>query len=172
MDGLTLLSLARAAGFTIRLEGDSLKIRGPLSAQGIARQLIAHKEGVMDMFDLWSERAAVREHEGGLSVADAEAAAWEDVLQLTGSGNGNTTPPDTGKSPVLLPLPHGIDGFTIDGRRYVPQRWRVESPADAVYFIDGSAERLTCSCPGFRFRRDCRHIAALCSALGGKRCSA
>jgi hypothetical protein len=172
MDGLTLFFLARAAGFTIRAEGGSLKIRGPVHAQGIARQLIAHKQAVMDTLDLWSERAAIRQHDGGLSVADAEPAAWEDVLQLAGSGHGNSTPQDTGKNPIPLPLPHGIDGFTIDGRRYMAQRWRVESPADAVYFIDGSAERLTCSCPGFRFRGSCRHTAALCSVLGGKRCSA
>jgi nitroreductase len=35
-----------------------------------------------DVRDLWNERAAVREFDGGLSRAEAEHAAYDDVAQL------------------------------------------------------------------------------------------
>ncbi len=47
MDGLALLRTAAAAGLTVRLDGDRLVIRGPRSADTIARQLIAEKPAVV-----------------------------------------------------------------------------------------------------------------------------
>ena len=39
---------------------------------------------VVEVEELWSERAAVREYDGGMSTADAEVAAYEDVVHLLG----------------------------------------------------------------------------------------
>jgi hypothetical protein len=36
------------------------------------------------LFELWSERAAVREHLGGMARADAEQAAFEDLQRWLG----------------------------------------------------------------------------------------
>ena len=47
MDGLTLLSEAGAAGLTILAAGDRLIIRGPKSADVVARRLLAHKAMVL-----------------------------------------------------------------------------------------------------------------------------
>jgi hypothetical protein len=48
VDGLTLLQQARAAGLTVTVEGDRLRIRGQRRADPIARQLIAHKGAVLE----------------------------------------------------------------------------------------------------------------------------
>ncbi len=47
MDGLALLRTAAAAGLTVHLDGERLVIRGPRSADAIARQLISHKPAVV-----------------------------------------------------------------------------------------------------------------------------
>jgi len=47
MDGLTLLSEATAAGLTIRVDGDRLVIRGPKTADAVARRLLEHKPEVV-----------------------------------------------------------------------------------------------------------------------------
>ena len=47
MDGLTLLQEASAAGLTVLADGDRLAIRGPRSADAIARRLLAEKPAVM-----------------------------------------------------------------------------------------------------------------------------
>src|SRR5687768_9938149 len=47
MDGLTLLWDARAAGLTVRGDGDRLIIRGPRRAASMAKQLLARKPDVL-----------------------------------------------------------------------------------------------------------------------------
>jgi hypothetical protein len=47
MDGLTLLSEGRAAGLIVLADGGRLVIRGPRSADAVARQLLAHKAVVL-----------------------------------------------------------------------------------------------------------------------------
>jgi hypothetical protein len=47
MDGLTLLSEGRAAGLTVTVDGDRLVIRGPKSADAVARRLLAHKAVIL-----------------------------------------------------------------------------------------------------------------------------
>ena len=44
---MTLLQEARAAGLTVAMEGDQLRIRGPKCADCIARKLIANKQEVL-----------------------------------------------------------------------------------------------------------------------------
>src|SRR5271170_6073935 len=47
MDGLTLLRDARAAGLSVRTEGERLVIRGPRRAEPVVHVLIAHKPDIM-----------------------------------------------------------------------------------------------------------------------------
>ena len=61
MDGLTILSEGRAAGLTILADGDRLMIRGPRSADAVARLLLAHKAVVM---------AALAADDGSSCVSD------------------------------------------------------------------------------------------------------
>jgi len=101
MDGLTLLEEARAAGLSVRTEGDRLHIRGPRRAEAVAHRLIAHKALVLEALaagtlpdpgitpDLlppdwhlqWDERAAIMEADGNLPRERAEALALRDTLE-------------------------------------------------------------------------------------------
>ncbi len=99
MDSLRLLEEARAAGLTVTRAGDRLHIRGPRSAEPIARQLIACKNDVLNVLTLapapdvmpadlppdwhylWDERAAIMEFDGGLPRERAEALALSHVLE-------------------------------------------------------------------------------------------
>jgi hypothetical protein len=59
--------------------------------------------------------------------------------------------------------PDAANGFSADSRAYLrveADRWRVETPT-AVYFVDTSRQPWTCSCTGFRYRRQCRHVDAV-----------
>lgn len=48
MDGLMLLKEARAAGLAVRIDGDKLVIRGPRTAEAIAKRLLENKTVVME----------------------------------------------------------------------------------------------------------------------------
>ncbi len=50
MDGLSLLADAAAAGLVVTAAGDKLLVRGPRSADALARQLIEHKVAVLAAF--------------------------------------------------------------------------------------------------------------------------
>lgn len=47
MDGLTLLQEASVAGLMVLADGDRLVIRGPRSADAVARRLLAHKAVIL-----------------------------------------------------------------------------------------------------------------------------
>ena len=47
MDGMTLISEARAAGLSIRAEGDTLVVKGPQHAETVARNLLTSKPTVL-----------------------------------------------------------------------------------------------------------------------------
>ncbi len=100
MDGLTLLEEARAAGLTVRADGERLRIRGPRRAEPMAQRLIAHKAAVLaaliappadpeirvEDLDMnwrveWEERAAVMEYDGGLPRERAEALALTEIVR-------------------------------------------------------------------------------------------
>jgi len=81
---------ARAAGLTVTTDGALLTIRGPRKAERLARQLLARKTEVLealaadlpaDWHELWDERAAIMEFDGGLPRERAEAAALAEVLK-------------------------------------------------------------------------------------------
>jgi hypothetical protein len=48
---------------------------------------LAHEDGreLEDVFEMWSERAALREYDGGMSRGDAEHAAFIDVKTMLAS---------------------------------------------------------------------------------------
>ncbi len=82
MDGLALLSEATAAGLTVQIDGDRLVIRGPRSADAIARALLKHKMEVMAIlrFGSWVPRPDTRSRLGWQSPdALVPWPAWEDL---------------------------------------------------------------------------------------------
>lgn len=72
---LTLLSTARDAEFTLRLDGDRLVIRGPRSSASLVAELLANKDAVVALLEQLEERAAIMEFDGGLPRAEAERQA-------------------------------------------------------------------------------------------------
>ena len=52
MDGLGLLSQAQVAGLTVSAEGDKLVIRGPRSAEALAKELLEHKAEILQLLTL------------------------------------------------------------------------------------------------------------------------
>jgi hypothetical protein len=49
MDGLTLLQKANAAGLTVSVSGSHLVIRGPRSAESLARKIMARKSEILGL---------------------------------------------------------------------------------------------------------------------------
>jgi len=47
MDAVTLLERARAAGLSLEVDGDRLRVRGPKSAEPVVQLLAAHKAEIM-----------------------------------------------------------------------------------------------------------------------------
>ena len=58
MDGLTLLAEARGQGLEVRAQGDRLIVRGPRSAEALARSLLDHKAEVLAELELEAATAA------------------------------------------------------------------------------------------------------------------
>jgi hypothetical protein len=92
MHAPALVRKARAAGLVLTREGDELVIRGPKSAEPVARRLLDRKAEVLvvlaeetaaDHAEDWcaflEERAAFREYEGGYSRREAERLAWDEL---------------------------------------------------------------------------------------------
>ena len=110
MSPADLLSAATSAGLALRVESGALRVRGPQDALAAwAPMLKAHKPALVALLttppprpttappcESWEERAAILEHDGGLSRTEAEeqatcrrwlirlAAGWLDIT---------TTPP-------------------------------------------------------------------------------
>ena len=55
MDGIALLRDACGAGLSVRAEGDKLVIRGPRSAESLAKQLLEHKAEILTHLRQWTE---------------------------------------------------------------------------------------------------------------------
>jgi hypothetical protein len=83
MDGLTLLNEARAAGLEVRTDGDRLVVRGPRSAETLARQLLAHKAELLYLLTLiptdYTPRAL--DPVGPCEAPIVAVKVWSDVLQ-------------------------------------------------------------------------------------------
>ncbi len=73
MDGLTLLQEASAAGLMVLADGDRLVIRGPRSADAVARRLLAHKAVIL---------AALAAGNGNTNPAIPEVAPIPEVVPI------------------------------------------------------------------------------------------
>jgi hypothetical protein len=80
MDGLALLHRAYTAGLQVAVDGERLIIRGPKRLAALAEQLLVHKAAIMDAWEVFEERAAIMEFDGGLPHAEVERLAWECVM--------------------------------------------------------------------------------------------
>ncbi len=58
MGGVALLADARAAGLTVRADGDKLVVRGPRRCAALAQSLLDHKPDVMAALAEWGDAAA------------------------------------------------------------------------------------------------------------------
>lgn len=80
---MSALARIRAHGGDIRREGYRFSLRqGRLTPEAIGwvkANLEAVKREAWPEYDHWQERAAIREYDGGMSRAEAEAAAYEDI---------------------------------------------------------------------------------------------
>ena len=81
MAGIALLSEALAAGLQVYMDGEQLIVRGPKRLAALAQQLLSDKEEVLTLLELWEERAAIMEYCSGLSRPEAEARAWQCMLE-------------------------------------------------------------------------------------------
>ena len=97
MDGVALLTEARAAGLQVRMHGEYLIIRGPKRLAALAQHLLSHKEEVLTILEAFEERAAIAEYCGGLAREDAEQLAWQCVL-LSHDGCAACGYPDTAQN--------------------------------------------------------------------------
>ena len=80
MEGIAVLAEARTAGLQVRKEGEYLIVRGPKRLTTLAQQLLSHKVEVLSILEVWEERAAIMEYDGGLPRVEAEWLAWQYVL--------------------------------------------------------------------------------------------
>lgn len=80
---MSILARIRANGGDMIREGHTFRLRtGRLDAAAVnwvRANIDALKREVWPAFDAFEERAAIREYDGGLTRAEAEAAAYEEV---------------------------------------------------------------------------------------------
>jgi hypothetical protein len=117
VDGLTLIREARDAGLRLVAKGNKLVIRGPKRAESTARKLIDHKWAVLavlrgalvdppllsaisgdstdDWREMYEERAAIRQYNGGYRRDVAERLAWGEVIEIWCDRIALKHPPDT-----------------------------------------------------------------------------
>lgn len=85
MDSLTLLTEAQAAGLTVLADGERLVVRGPRSAEAVARMLLAHKHAVLTALAAEREEfprnrvSAFPRSEHDPPATDERAASWPPV---------------------------------------------------------------------------------------------
>lgn len=80
---MSALARIRAHGGNVIRKGYRFSLRqGRLTPEAIAwvkANLDAVKREAWADYDLWEERAAIREFDGGMTREEAEAAAYEDI---------------------------------------------------------------------------------------------
>jgi hypothetical protein len=84
MTPLAVLRTLHACGLRMTpYPGGRVRCRAPQDAwtPALLDALNRHQTAVADLLETFEERAAITEHYGGLSRADAERLAWETLLQ-------------------------------------------------------------------------------------------
>ncbi len=77
-----LIQRCRAYGIELSIDGDDLLIRGRkhVLTNELLSELKENKQAILTRLEFYEERAAIREHDGGMEQIDAEEAAWLDRL--------------------------------------------------------------------------------------------
>jgi hypothetical protein len=75
MDGLTLLAQAQEAGLKVKVDGDRLVIRGPKLAEPLVRELLAHKQAVLEALSVDPTTAPLSHQERTARLSDYSATA-------------------------------------------------------------------------------------------------
>lgn len=80
-----MIELIRA-GVVLSGEGGRLSYDGPAGSLGadVIERMKVCRDDLVDAVELWGERAAIREFDGGMDRADAAAAALIDVAGAVG----------------------------------------------------------------------------------------
>jgi hypothetical protein len=81
MDGVTALAEARAAGLEVRADGDRLVVRGPRSAEVLAKRLLGCKADVMAALEAEAAKAELDSIEADLTAKNGR------LLRLYGAGD-------------------------------------------------------------------------------------
>ena len=81
MDGVTALAEVRAAGLEVRADGDRLVVRGPRSAEVLAKRLLGCKPEVLAVLEAEDARAELDRIEADLTAKNAR------LLRLYGAGD-------------------------------------------------------------------------------------
>jgi hypothetical protein len=68
----------------VHAEGERLIVRGPKRLAALAQQLLSHKAAILEILELFEERAAIMEYDGGLPRAEAERLAWACIERVGG----------------------------------------------------------------------------------------
>jgi hypothetical protein len=81
-----MIDLIRAGVVLNVDEGGRLRYDGPADSLGgdVIERMRACRDDLIDAVELWGERAAIRQHDGGMDRGDAEAAALIDVAAGVG----------------------------------------------------------------------------------------
>lgn len=81
---MSILARIRANGGDVVLDRWEIRLRPGKMTDAAIAWVKAHKRELLaeiwPEFDRWEERAAIREYDGGLSRADAEQAAYAEVM--------------------------------------------------------------------------------------------
>jgi hypothetical protein len=79
-----ILAELRDRGVSLRSADGRLRFRPAAAVSPELRaRLASQKAALLDVLELFEERAAIMEHDGGLPREEAERRAWESVLGLT-----------------------------------------------------------------------------------------
>jgi len=78
-----------------------------------------------------------------------------------------------GREPIPIPEGTTMENLTdfvvfdplIETAKEVTDRWTVEGSTGNTYTVTKSGARLHCSCPGFAFRKDCKHAKKIAASL-------
>lgn len=85
-DAVRLMAELIRADVALSIDGGRLSYDGPADSLGgeVIERMRGCRNDLIHAVELWSERAAIREFDGGMARPDAEAAALIDVAGAVG----------------------------------------------------------------------------------------
>jgi hypothetical protein len=126
MGAVALLRQALTAGLSVTGDGKGgLHVVGPKRLTPLVQQLHQYKTAVLAVWELWAERAAIMEFDGGLPREDAEGLAWACVLAALPPAPGAVSTPLTPAQSASLPVGAGErGGQAAPGRAWLAEGTR------------------------------------------------